>query len=292
MAVLKQRGQQCGPALVGAAAALVLAAILPAAVAVPVSAATGGSPVGNAVLDYDPWPGIRKDVFAGRDIVEDETALTLDAPVRAEDAALVPITVRVPAAMAGKVRKLTLIVEKNPAPVAAAFTFGSGAGIGERTISTRVRVDMYTNIRAVIETEDGRLLMATRYVKAAGGCSAPALKDADEALAAIGKMQLRAFEPKTGASAVREAQVMIKHPNYSGMQMNQLTGLYIPAKYVEEIEVLRDGERVFKLEGGISLSEDPNIRFSYADGGRGLLEVTAKDTDGRVFTVRGGASGS
>lgn len=250
------------------------------------------APTGNAILDFDPWPGIRKDLFAARDIAEDAAVLVLDAPVRAEDAALVPITVRIPRSVASDVRKLTLIVDKNPAPIAAAFTFGPGAGIGDRVISTRVRVDMYTNIRAVMETVDGRLFMATRYVKAAGGCSAPALKDADEALAQLGKMQLRAFEASPQSKPMREAQVMIRHPNYSGMQMNQLTGLYIPAKYVQEMEVKRDSELVFKLEGGISLSEDPNIRFTYADGGSGVLEVSAKDTDGSIFKARAAPSGS
>jgi sulfur-oxidizing protein SoxY len=78
---------------------------------------------------------------------------------------------------------------------------------------------------------------------------------------------------------------MIRHPNYSGMQMNQLTGLYIPAKYVSEINVRRGGELVFRMEGGISMSEDPNIRFTYAEGAGEPLQVTAKDSDGRVFTA-------
>mgnify|MGYP000386124426 CR=1 FL=1 len=280
-------------------AALVVAQS-PALRAVSVSDAAAqtvaAAPSGNDILNFDPWPGIRKDLFAAREISEGSGALTLDAPVRAEDAALVPLTIRIPAAVAADVKALTIVVDKNPAPIAAVFNFGPGAGLGERVISTRVRVDMYTNIRAIVETTGGKLHMATKFVKAAGGCSAPALKDADEALAALGKMQIRSFGQSGGSATqskpLREAQVMIKHPNYSGMQMNQLTGLYIPAKYVQQLEVRRDGELVFQLEGGISLSEDPNIRFTYADGGAGVLEATAKDTDGREFKVRGTPSGS
>ncbi len=254
------------------------------------------APTGNDIINFDPWPGIRKDLFQARDIAEETSALTLEAPVRAEDAALVPLTIRIPQAIAANVKSLTIVVDKNPAPIAAVFSFGAGAGLGERVISTRVRVDMYTNIRAVIETADGKLHMATKFVKAAGGCSAPALKDADEALAALGKMQIRSFDtsgqPTSQSKPQREAQVMIKHPNYSGMQMNQLTGLYIPAKYVQHMEVRRDNELVFKLEGGISLSEDPNIRFTYADGGPGVLDVLAKDTDGSEFKARATPNGS
>lgn len=253
------------------------------------SAFVGITPI-SAADDYDPWPGIAKEAFSGHAVSEDGT-VALDAPVRAEDAALVPITMRVPADIAAKAKSLTLIVEKNPMPVVAKFTFGPAAGAGERMISTRIRVDMYSNIRAVLETADGQLHMTTKFVKAAGGCSAPALKDADDAIAQIGKMQVKLFEAADAGKGA-EAQVMIKHPNYSGMQMNQLTGLYIPAKYVRELVVKRGGEEVFRMEGGISLSEDPNIRFSYAEGGDGVIEAQATDTDGKVFTAKSAAKGS
>ena len=170
-------------------------------------------------------------------------------------------------------------------------TFPKLAGQGERVISTRVRVDMYSNVRAILETNDGALHMATKFVKAAGGCSAPALKDAEEALAQLGKMKLRLHQADQ-SPMTQGAQVMIRHPNYSGMQMNQLTGLYIPAKYVQQIEVKRGDEVVFKMEGGISLSENPNIRFTYAPGVDNEIVVTAKDTDGSVFTARHTPKGS
>jgi sulfur-oxidizing protein SoxY len=237
----------------------------------------------RAAAAEDPWPGIRKEVFGTRDIVEESGKVVLEAPVRAEDAALVPITVRLPADVAPGAKALTLVIDKNPAPVVATFTFGEAAGSGERTLTTRVRIDMYSNVRAILETRDGTLYMTTRFVKAAGGCSAPALKDADDALAQLGRMQVKTFANASGGAP--EAQVMIRHPNYSGMQMNQLTGLYIPAKYVSEIEVKRGEALVFRMEGGISLSEDPNIRFTYAEGAGEPLQVTAKDSDGRVFTA-------
>ena len=245
----------------------------------------------QAPVEEDMWPGIRKELYAQRAIAEEDGAVTLEAPIRAEDAAVVPITMRIPAKLAASAKALTLVIEKNPMPVAATFTFGPAAGQGERVISTRVRVDMYSNVRAILETNDGALHMATKFVKAAGGCSAPALKDAEEALAQLGKMKLRLHQADQ-SPMTQEAQVMIRHPNYSGMQMNQLTGLYIPAKYVQQIEVKRGDEVVFKMEGGISLSENPNIRFTYAPGADNEIVVTAKDTDGSVFTARHTPKGS
>jgi sulfur-oxidizing protein SoxY len=37
------------------------------------------------------------------------------------------------------------------------------------------------------------------------------------------------------------------------------------------------------MEGGISISEDPNIRFTYVPNGAKRFRVEAKDTDGHVF---------
>jgi sulfur-oxidizing protein SoxY len=245
----------------------------------------------HAAEEADIWPLLQKDIFGARDVTESPDAVSLDAPYRADDAALVPITVRIPADVADTAKRLVLIIDKNPAPVVAEFTFGPAAGNGERMISTRVRIDMYSNVRAVVETGDGRLLMATKYVKAAGGCSAPALKDMDAVLAEAGKMQIKTHEAAS-QSALREGQLMIRHPQYSGLQLNQATGYYIPAKFVRTIDVLRGADLVFRMEGGISLSENPNIRFTYAAGGDETLEVTAQDTDGRTFTGRAAPKGS
>jgi sulfur-oxidizing protein SoxY len=241
----------------------------------------------------DPWPDIHRDVFDNREVIEDDGTITLEAPYRAEDAAIVPLTMRMPADVAEKVKSLTLVIDKNPAPVAATFHFGKAAGKGERMLSTRVRVNMYSNVRAVIETEDGKLHMATKFVKASGGCSAPASKDADEALASMGKMQIRTFDKtKDSTKMTREAQVMIRHPNFTGMQMDQLTREYTPALFVQDLEIKRGDELVFRMEGGISISENPNFRFTFGPAGDDTLEVTAKDTDGHVYSATATGSAS
>jgi sulfur-oxidizing protein SoxY len=204
----------------------------------------------------------------------------------------VPLTMHIPE-NAGAVKSLTLVIEKNPAPVAATFYFGDAAGKDARTLSTRVRVNTYSNVRAVVETADGKLHMATKFVKASGGCSAPAGKDVDAALANLGKIRIKAFGkagPQTPGT--REAQVMIRHPNYTGMQMDQLTREYTPARFVQELEVKRGGDLVFRMDGGISVSENPNFRFTYVPGTDDTLTVTAKDTDGDVFTATSAGNAS
>ena len=238
---------------------------------------------GGGMPAKDNWPEIHRDVFQSRDLNVDSGGIVMDAPDRAEDAALTPITLTVPAAFADNAKSVTLVIDQNPSPVAFSIEFGPAAGKGDRMISTRVRVDAYTDIHAVMETNDGKLHMVKKFVKAAGGCSAPALKDMDSIMAEIGKMKVTMTAPATDKT-LAEGHLMIKHPQYSGLQTNQATGYWIPFKYITEMEVKRGADVIFKLNGGISISEDPNIRFTYQAGNPDdVIEVTATDTDKRVM---------
>jgi sulfur-oxidizing protein SoxY len=232
------------------------------------------------------WQGLHKDVFDSRPIEDGSAMIELDAPIRAEDAALTPITVKMPASFASNVSKLTVVIDKNPSPIVGAFTYGPAAGSGDRMLSTRVRFDQYSHVRAIAETADGKLYMTTRFVKASGGCSAPASKDAEEAKKTLGKMRVRTAIGKTDTGLAKEAQVMIKHPNNSGLAMDQLTGLYAPAHFITSVEVKSGDKLVFAMEGGISISEDPNFRFTYDGNPADVMEVTATDSEGGVFTGR------
>jgi sulfur-oxidizing protein SoxY len=234
--------------------------------------------------DNAAWDGIRTDTFGTREIADGAGKIALEAPIRAEDASTVPLTVRLPAEFAKDVKSLTLVVDKNPSPVVATFTYGDAAGTGERILATRVRIDQYSNVRAIAETADGKLYMTSKFVKASGGCSAPASKDSEEAAKTLGKMQVKTAVKDPGDASIQEAQVMIKHPNNSGLQMDQLTGLYTPAHFVDKIEVRTGQKLIFSMTGGISISENPNFRFSYQGNSSDVMDVHAEDSKGNVFT--------
>lgn len=240
----------------------------------------------------DPWPSIKRDMYGAAEIKEGDGVVILEAPERAEDAAVVPITIRVPPAINGTLKSMALIIDKNPAPVAAKFTFGpaAGSGGGERRMSMRVRIDMYSNVHAVVETSDGVLHMAKAFVKASGGCSAPAPKDAEADNANIGKMVVKSFDPGLDATSLRDAQVMIRHPNNNGMQLDQFSGGYIPARYIDEITVKRGSDLVFKAETGISIASNPVFRFTYVNDRENTIDVTAIDSAQTKFTGTSGKS--
>jgi sulfur-oxidizing protein SoxY len=236
-----------------------------------------------AAEQADPWPELARDVFNGRDLKDGAGLIAIDMPYRAEDAAIVPVTLRatLPAGDARAVKAITLVIDQNPAPVAATFRIGGGVTM----ISTRVRVDSYTNVHAVAELSDGELYASAVFVKASGGCSAPTAKNAEDAKVSLGQMRFRQFaRPADGpTSGPREAQIMIRHPNNSGLQRDQVTLLYVPAFFVRELRVWQGDDLVLAMDGGISISEDPNIRFNYVPNGAARFRVEAVDTDGHVF---------
>ena len=74
----------------------------------------------------------------------------------------------------------------------------------------------------------------------------------------------------------------IKHPSHSGMQMDQITLLYILARYVETVEVWADEDKLFTMTGSISLSEDPEIEFTYTKPAVQAMRVRMTDTEETV----------
>jgi sulfur-oxidizing protein SoxY len=244
--------------------------------------------------EEDVWPALKQMTFGDRAIQAEDGKVTLDAPLTAEDAAVVPITVHVPPEVTGPLKSLTLIIDKNPSPVVAKFTFGpaAGTGGGDRSLSTRVRIDTFSHVRAILETGDGTLHMATKFVQASGGCGAMNAKDPDTENADLGKMLVKTFPPALSTTPLFEAQVMIKHPNSNGMQLDIDTGGYIPARFIKEMTVKRGNDLVFRMESTFSISTNPNFRFTFGRGGDNELDVSMVDTDGTVFTAKSQASGS
>lgn len=235
----------------------------------------------GSAAQRDPWPELAEQIFKGRLLADGTGVLAIDMPGRAEDAGIVPVTVRVTLPMGDprRVTAFTLVIDENPAPLAAIFRIGANAVVS--SISTRVRVNSYTDVHAVAELSDGKLYVVKTYVKASGGCSAPAIKNAEQA--GLGQLRFRQFAKPAEADSRREAQIMIRHPNHSGLQMDQISRLYIPAYFVESVKVWQGDELLLAMEGSIAMSEDPNIRFTYAPNGAQPFRAEVTDTQNRVF---------
>jgi sulfur-oxidizing protein SoxY len=236
----------------------------------------------SAKESEDRWLQIKTSLFGDKYVQSGEDLLALDTPARAMDAAVVPITIesKVMQTPDSYIKGLYLVIDNNPSPVAAVFKFPGKHDW--KQLSTRVRINAYTDLRAVAEMNDGKLYMVNNYVKASGGCSAPALKDPKVAAAQLGKIKFRM--PEAFDSGLTTTQLMIKHPNSSGLQFDQISRHYIPADFIRTIQVTYNGEEVFTADTDISISEDPSIHFGFQPRQAGVLEVNVKDSQGRSFS--------
>jgi sulfur-oxidizing protein SoxY len=235
-----------------------------------------------ARADEGNWPSIRDALFPQRELKDGSSVIQLDAPYRAEDAAVVPISIKalIPQTPDRYIATVHLIIDQNPAPEAAVFHLHPEDG--EATLSTRVRVNEYTPVHVVAETSDGQLYVVDRFVKAAGGCSAPALKDKETAMARLGQMRLKQETPFAPGQP-NQLHLLISHPNYSGLQIDQVTRNWIPSDYVRSVKVTYAGRPVLEIDSDISISEDPSFTFDLVPQEPAELKVVVHDSSKRHF---------
>ncbi len=91
--------------------------------------------------------------------------VTITGPDIAENGAVVPVGCA--SGLAG-VRRLALLVEKNPSALAAVFDVTDAV---DASISTRVKMGQSSNVFAVAMMADGKVLYAAKEIKVTlGGC--------------------------------------------------------------------------------------------------------------------------
>jgi sulfur-oxidizing protein SoxY len=141
-----------------AVASLMLAAgLLPALAAVQTAA------FNTAAFDATNMADLMKAL--GASAPTESKDVTIQGPDIAENGAVVPLGAST--ALPG-VKRMLLLVEKNPSMLSAMFDFTDAI---EPAISTRVKMGQTSNVIAVAMTNDGRVLFAQKEIKVTlGGC--------------------------------------------------------------------------------------------------------------------------
>jgi sulfur-oxidizing protein SoxY len=231
-----------------------------------------------AANDDADWTNKLKDqYFAGKSIEESNDVIEIDAPYRAEDPALVPIKIvsKVPQARDSYIKKIMVLVDKNPFPFVGEFEFTPESGKAD--LAMRIRVNTYSNIRAIAEMNDGRLIMTKKFVKASGGCSAPIGADLDAAMQRLGKMKFR-LDDGAKIGEPTQAQLLISHPNITGMQMDQVTRFVKKSHFIKEMRISFNDKPILTAKTDIAISADPNFRFYFVPDKAGVLKAEVSDT--------------
>lgn len=234
--------------------------------------------------DMDLWGTFLKNAFfSDVELIEDTTVIDMTAPYRAEDASLTPLTItsQIPQTAERYIETIYIVVDNNPQPLVG--TFRLTPEMGKADLAMRIRIDQYSNVRAIAKLNTGEHHMVAKYVKAAGGCSDPFGGDIYEALKTAGKMKFRTVgEILADKPAVGQFSIM--HPNFTGMSVNQRTGNIVPPHYVNKLTLSYNDKMIMSAETGISISTDPSYRFFFIPGAGGKLRAEVEDSKGNRYS--------
>jgi len=236
-------------------------------------AAPGGLPSAEHGDSSPEWERLRERLFPGKRLIAGQSVVQAIAPLRAAYGASVPLKIvsKLPQRPELFVRRIHVVIDKNPSPLAAVLDLTQD--IGQADFETRLRVDEYSHVRVVSELSNGELHTDSRYVKTSGGCSAPPNRDAPHL---IGKTLIKlAGELRPGQPT--PADITVIHPNDTGFELNNVTVMFIPPHFVRSIKLSYAGRKLLDAEVDFSLSENPTLRFHFvpqAQGGELRAEVS------------------
>ena len=261
--------------------ALGRAALAGLAAATPLArAAVGGLPSYGHADSTPEWEKLREKLFAKRPIDTSAGKVQLIVPLRAAYGASVPVKIVSRLAQTAQlhVKRMTILVDKNPSPVAAVLDLTTE--LGQADFETRLRVDEYSHIRVISELSNGELHMDSRYVKVSGGCSAPPNRDQ---LHNLGKTVFK-LPGEVHLNAPTPVDVQVVHPNDTGFELNNITVMFIPPHFVRSLKVSYDKRKLFDADLDFSISENPAFRFNFVPHGAGELRAEVEDSKEGRFT--------
>lgn len=243
-----------------------------------------------ALAGSDSWQAISTELYGDRALLSGADVIAIDAPYRTPDDARAQIAAQIAAPADAQLAKITVVLDENPMPVSAVFELDRPQRGFFFDIT--MRVNGPTPLHVIAETTDGRLFVSESFVKTSGtgACAAPPGTDPEEALASLGQMRIDVTGDAPGvgggkltslASRLAKMDVDISHPSHSGMQMDQISLLFIPMRYVENVEIDLDGAGFVDVTGSISLSENPRLGLAVPQSTR-RVDVIMTDTDGTV----------
>ncbi|MCS3904559.1 sulfur-oxidizing protein SoxY [Methylohalomonas lacus] len=216
---------------------------------------------------------------AANDVIDIKT------PFRADDPTLVPVSIhsKLNEDSDRYVSQLHVFIDKNPLPLVGRFDLTENSGKAD--LAMRVRVDDFSYVRVIAETNDGELYMAENFVRSLGGCSAPPGEAAEQSKQHMGEIAVKTIgEFKPGEPNL--AQLQVRHPNITGMAIDQRTRSRPPAHFVKRVEVNYGGEKVLSADLTFAISLDPTFRFFFIPDGKGEFEITATDTKDQTWSEK------
>lgn len=81
-------------------------------------------------------------------------------------------------------------------------------------------------------------------------------------------------------------QLLISHPNITGMQMDQVSRFVKKSHFIKNVRVSFNDKPVLTAKTDIAISSDPNFRFYFVPEKEGILKAEMTDTSCESPTAR------
>jgi sulfur-oxidizing protein SoxY len=104
----------------------------------------------------------------------------------------------------------------------------------------------------------------------------------EAAMARLGRMKFRT-EGNVHLNQPNLAELMISHPNVSGLAMDQVSRLYASPRFVRTVQVSYAGKPVMSADVDFTISENPNFRFYFIPRADGDLKAEVVDSSNTTF---------
>ena len=138
------------------------------------STASGQSAVSGLPPPDEPVDAMLKRIFGNRSMTPGDGKIKLELPLIAEDGANVAVAVEANLPVGGvtHLKHIYIIADKNRRPMLAKFSFSVDSG--KASIATSLRLATTSDVRAVVEMNDGTLYAVSKNVRVTiSGCDLP-----------------------------------------------------------------------------------------------------------------------
>ncbi len=208
----------------------------------------------KAAFDAKTVDGALKALGLARPVESKELQVMADE--LSENGAKVPIALSWTAV---GVRRLILLVDKNPAPLSAVFELSDAL---EPRLAWPVKIAQSGDVLALAVLADGRVISARREVRVTlGGCAvddgSAAAKSSTSASPAPEATRIRAQISGSGALV----RMLLNHEMESG-QRKDASGKNLAAWHITEVAASHNGRSVWSAWWGGSVSRNPLLQFS------------------------------
>jgi len=219
------------------------------------------------------WEDMRREFLPADAAVVFDARVKVIAPISAENALNVPVTVD--ATALAQVEDVIVFADNNP--IVRILRFQPDGALP--VLGFRVKLQQSTPVRAAARTADGVWHVAGAWVNTTGGgCTLPSTGSASPAWQKqLNAVSSRVWPRQDGGERIR---LRVVHPEDTGLAAG------IPAFYIEALQLAdSDGRSLLRIQGFEPIAENPVFTVDLPAPRRGGYRVSGHDNNGNAIAA-------